>query len=283
MILLIGSTGYIGSEFVKYLSQGWNFKTLSYKKVLEDDLASHLFGVDFVINAAGYTGKPNVDKCEEEKDKCIIGNVVLPMKILEHCRRLNIPYGHVSSGCIYEGRRTDGTPWTEDDEPNFSFKQNNCSFYSGTKAMAEELVKEYSKSYIWRLRIPFDNIDNPRNYISKLLTYKQLVDFENSISHKRDFVKACVDMIDESVPYGIYNVVNSGTVTTEQVAYLISSYLDKKKSFEFFESAEEFYKIAAKTPRSNCVLDNRKLLRLGIKMRDVKEALIDSLQNWRKE
>ena len=33
---------------------------------------------EFLINAAGYTGKPNVDACELHKADCLMGNAVLP-------------------------------------------------------------------------------------------------------------------------------------------------------------------------------------------------------------
>lgn len=283
MILLIGSTGYIGSEFKRQCELwGREFRTVSYLEVFLPRFEEYLKGVHCVINASGYTGKPNVDKCEEEKDQCIWGNIVVPMKIIEWCRGMEITYGHVSSGCIYQGRREDGNPFTECDKPNFSFKHNNCSFYSGTKEVAEEMVRTYPRSYIWRLRIPFDEEDNPRNYITKLLTYKKLVDFENSVSQRKEYVSACLSCVDNMVPYGTYNVVNSGTITTKQAAYTISTYLDKKKEFEFFESAEEFYKTAAKTHRSNCVLSNEKLKSVGIHLSDVGDAFIHSLRNWRK-
>ena len=32
---------------------------------------------DFVINAAGFTGKPNVDACENQKSETVAGNVTL--------------------------------------------------------------------------------------------------------------------------------------------------------------------------------------------------------------
>ncbi len=283
MKLLIGSTGYIGSEFLRQLkNRMYDYKTVSYSEVFLPDFDKYLDNVDCIINASGYTGKPNVDKCEEEKDQCIWGNIVVPMKIIEWCRSRDIIYGHVSSGCIYQGKRWDGQPFDENDPPNFSFKYNNCSFYSGTKELAEEVVKTYPKSYIWRLRIPFDNEDNPRNYISKLLTYRKLVDFENSVSHRGEFVSACLKTIEQKVPFGIYNVVNDGTITTKQAVYLILNYLDKNKKFEFFESEKEFYKTVVKAPRSNCVLSNGKLKSVNIYMRDVKDAFVDSLNNWRK-
>jgi hypothetical protein len=84
-----------------------------------------------------------------------------------------IPLGHVSSGCIYYGAGPNGTGFTEEDEPNFSFKQNNCSIYSGIKSLSENLVGKWNKSYVWRLRMPFEEYDNPRNLISKIVKYQK--------------------------------------------------------------------------------------------------------------
>jgi len=127
------------------------------------------------INAAGFTGKPNVDACELDKEATIHGNISWPQILTDWCMLNDIPLGHVSSGCIYTGRRSDGKAFTEEDAPNFTFEQNNCSFYSGTKAIAEKIINKWEKSYIWRLRIPFENdpslkkLENKTEYIIILI------------------------------------------------------------------------------------------------------------------
>ena len=63
----------------------------------------------------------------------------------------------------------------------------------------------------------------------------------------------------------------------------IERILKPNRRFEFWENDEEFYRVAAKTPRSNCVLDISKLLAAGVKIRPVEEALEDSLKNWRRK
>ena len=103
----------------------------------------------------------------------------------------------------------------------------------------------------------------------------------NSISHRGDFVSACLDLYLTKAAYGVYNVVNTGYVTTEQVVNLTKKILKLDKKFEYWESDEEFYKFAAKAPRSNCILDNSKLIAAGIKIRSVEDALVDALVNWR--
>jgi dTDP-4-dehydrorhamnose reductase len=307
MILLLGSSGYVGEAFLSYLKQ----KEIPCQGVSRAEAAYdtpqglHRLLVEsrpsFLINCAGYTGKPNVDACEIHKLDCLAGNATLPGVIDRVCRDLSLPWGHVSSGCIFTERREDGAGFTETDPPNFSFRQNNCSFYSGTKALGEELLgyqvvevdgrmewkalHEHS-GYIWRLRIPFNHKHGPRNYLSKVMTYKRLLQAENSISHLNEFVSACWACWEKRVPYGIYNVTNPGEITTREVTEMILGAAKKNSAkhfpteFNFFESEAEFMQVAAKTPRSNCVLDSSKLQSVGIKMTEVHEAIESALAEW---
>ncbi len=41
---------------------------------------------------------------------------------------------------LHRRRGPDGGGFREDDAPNFSFRTNHCSFYSGTKALGEEVL-----------------------------------------------------------------------------------------------------------------------------------------------
>lgn len=315
MIVLLGATGYIGEAFTRELQRrkkefiSLSRKQLDYTKF--DVLLEFLKAKrpEFLVNSAGYTGKPNVDACELAKADTLAGNTLLPQTIAHACAALNIPWGHVSSGCIFSGAKIiDGdkslvekdmtkpemralvekTPgkvhgFTESDTPNFTFREPPCSFYSGSKALGEEAIAGIGQSYIWRLRIPFDEFDNMRNYLSKVQRYAKVYDNVNSISHRADFVRACLDLWEKRAPHGIYNVTNQGFVTTRQVVGLIERHLKPAKKFEFWQNDEEFYKVAAKTPRSNCVMDISKLLAIGVKMRQVGEALEESLKNWQRE
>jgi len=263
----------------------------------------------FVINAAGFTGKPNVDACELDKAGTLAGNTLLPQTIAHACMAAGIPWGHVSSGCIYSGAKIseqgkvrvekslsppelhalaeNKSPailgFTETDTPNFSFRDQPCSFYSGTKALGEEAITGIGQSYIWRLRIPFDEFDNKRNYLSKVQRYAKAYENVNSVSHRADYVSACLDLWERRAPFGVYNVTNPGYVTTRHVVGLIEKYLKPARKFEFWQNDEEFYKVAAKTPRSNCVMDASKLLAAGVKIRGVEEALEHALKNWKPE
>jgi dTDP-4-dehydrorhamnose reductase len=209
-----------------------------------------------------------------------MGNAVLPGVVAKACREVGIPFGHVSSGCIFTGQSRDGQGFTEDDEPNFSFRQNNCSFYSGTKALGEEVLAAESRCYIWRMRIPFDNQNHPRNNLRKLMTYERLLEAENSLSHLDEFVQACLDSVQRQIPYGIYNLTNPGSVRTSDVTKLIAEYGLASKPVSFFRDEEEFMRVAAKTPRSNCVRDSTKALKAGLNLSPIEDVLRRSLASW---
>jgi UDP-glucose 4,6-dehydratase len=315
MILLLGASGYIGEAFAKELQRRKKeFIPLARQQVdysRFDVLLEFLRAKkpSFVVNAAGYTGKPNVDACELDKAGTLVGNTLLPQTIAHACAAAGIPWGHISSGCIFSGAKIsengnvrvekDMTKpelhqlagkksaailgFTETDTPNFSFRDQPCSFYSGTKALGEEAIENIGQSYVWRLRIPFDEFDNKRNYLSKVQRYSKVYENVNSISHRADFVKACLDTWELRAPFGIYNVTNPGYVTTRHVVEQIEKFLKPARKFEFWADDAEFYKVAAKTPRSNCVMDASKLLAAGVKIRGVEEALEDSLKNWKLE
>ncbi|HXR46293.1 MAG TPA: sugar nucleotide-binding protein [Candidatus Limnocylindrales bacterium] len=315
MILLLGASGYIGGAFARELQRRKSaFQPLSRKEVdysrfevLLEYLKRHQ--PEFLVNAAGFTGKPNVDACEIARADTLVGNALLPQTIAHACAVCGIPWGHVSSGCVFSGAKVtqneqtraekdltrpdlrnlvDQSPgaihgFTETDPPNFTFRDLPCSFYSGTKALGEEAIAGVGQSYIWRLRIPFDEYDNARNYLSKVQRYAKVYENVNSISHRSDFARACLDLWECRAPFGIYNVTNPGFVTTRQVVGLVEKILKPAKRFEFWQNDTEFYTKAAKTPRSNCVLDVSKLLATGVKIRPVLLAIEDSLRNWRPE
>ena len=286
MIYLLGGSGYVGQAYQKLLTQkGIPFKNLVRDEVDYTDVKTLITVLradkpDFLINSAGYTGKPNVDACEADKANCLFGNAILPGRIAEACEATNTPWGHVSSGCIFTGAREDGTEFTEEDTPNFTFRQNNCSFYSGTKALGEEILADAKNVYIWRLRIPFDHNESPRNYLTKLMRYQKLLQAENSISQLHEFVASTFACWEKQIPCGIYNVTNQGYVSTSEVVDLILESGICHKEYEFFCDEAEFMGEAAIAPRSNCIMSSKKLAEAGIKMSPVKEAIQNALKNW---
>jgi len=128
--------------------------------------------------------------------------------------------------------------------------------------------------------MPFEERDNPRNYLSKLQTYPKLYQNWNSLSHLGDFTSACVEIWRADLPGGAYTVVNPGYTSTREVAELIRKL--RRPGWEplFWRDDSEFYQDPLRTRRSNCLLHPGKLIAAGIPMRDLESALADSICRW---
>lgn len=312
MILLLGATGYLGRAFAAELrKRGLAFTPLTRRAVdytRFDVFFNYLHKLKpgFVINAAGYPGHPDIDACETSRAETVQANVLLPQTLARVCYLTKTPWGHVSSGCIYSGARIAhngslkierdiGSPevrrffdqhpekfrgFTESDEPNCSFRSPPCSFYSGTKALAEESLSWFNQSYVWRPQILFDEFDHERNYLSKIQKSPKVLDGVNSFSHRGDFVRVCVELWERHAPFGTYNIINPGAATTRQIIAAIQRFQRTGQKYEFWENAEEFYRLTNQAHRTSCILDASKLFTAGIKIRALREALEDSLKKW---
>ena len=311
-ILLLGASGYVGRAFAGELRRRrCCFIPLSRRAIdytqfdLLFDYVRKMKPI-FLINAAGFTGEPHGDGCEVGREEALRANMLLPQTIARVCLMTNTPWGHVSAGCIYTGakliengqarvERDLNRPdlrrlfaqnpekfcgFTELDEPNFSFLYPPCSFYSGTKALAEQAIHGVGNCYIWRANSPFNERNEPRNFLSKIQRYPKVYDHVNSMSHLEDFVRACLDLWERRAAFGIYNVTNPGAVTIRQVVAMIQRTLKPGRAFEFWKDDEKYDQSTAKAPRSNCLLDISKLLATGVQIRPVEEALEDSLHKW---
>jgi len=312
MILLLGASGYVGQAFTAELRRRrCDFIPLA-RKVVDYAQFDALFDYvrktrpAFVINAAGFPGKPNVDACELARGETLCANTILPQTIARVCLMRGTPWGHVSSGSIFRGAKVeeDGRllverdlnepelrrllaerpdrirGFTELDEPNFSFLCPPCNFYSGSKAAAEQAIQGVGRCYIWRPGIPFNEQDHPRNLLSKLQRYEKVYDGVNSVSHLQDFVQACLDLWEGGAAFGCYNITNPGVVETRQIVRMIQRILKPGRNFEFWKNDKEFYRFGARAPRSSAILDSSKALVAGVRLRPAIEALEDSLHDW---
>lgn len=275
-ILLIGH-GYVGNYIKNELDEVCKrFRWVKYKHVDHKtpiwNLEPHFEDghADIIINAAGFTGVPNVDACElmENRQQCISGNVTFPLEL----SRSSIPVIHISSGCVYTGYPEGG--FTEKDAPNFDF--GNGSFYSGSKALFQNLWRAGgygTKDFLFRIRMPFGPDNHSKNLLTKLKKYPKFYDKLNSVSYMPDVARAAVyfALNHKEIPKGIYNAVNVDPVKISDIAELFN--WDK----EYMSDAE--FKSVAVAPRSNCTLNPAKMERY-FNFTPTAEALAEVKELW---
>ena len=312
MILLLGASGYLGRAFAAEMrKRGIPFTPLTRRAVDYTRFETvfdyiHQSKPDFVINAAGFHGHLNGALCEGARAEAVQANTLLPQTLARVCYLTKTPWGHVSSGSIYAGARIangqglqierdlslpgvrhlfDLHPqkfrgYTEADEPNCSFRSPPCSFYSGTKALAEESLRWFDQCYLWRPQTLFDELNQPQNFLTQIQQDPAALDSVNSYSHRGDFVRACLQLWERRAAFGAYNVVNPGTATTRQIASAAERLLNLGRKIELSETAPAAGTSGGQVARSFSLLDATKLLSAGIKMRPLREALEDSLKKW---
>jgi dTDP-4-dehydrorhamnose reductase len=282
-ILLIGK-GYIGS----YMAKGFKIqfdhiskKDIDYTNpnILEDYLNGK--GYDAIINTTGYTGKPNVDACENDKENCYHYNVTVPLYLTKTANKLNIPIIHIGSGCVYTGYEKD---YTEEDPTNFGADSFTSSFYSKTKDAFEKLSSNMQR-YIFRIRIPFNGTNEPKNYLYKLLNYNDLISCKNSITNvdelvafTEQFVKKIM-LTDNKPAPGLYNVVNNGAIEAKEVVEIMKKYNLNNPNWKFVEIKDANFKVG----RSNCILDTTKIKKIGLGLSDVYKSIETSIADFAKQ
>jgi dTDP-4-dehydrorhamnose reductase len=230
-------------------------------------------GIDTVINCSGFTGKPNIDEAEHKKELCWKLNVESPLRINKICNDIGINYLHVSSGCIFDGYHKD---WTEDDSPNYGMFSDKSSFYSKTKH-AFELVSKDLKGVVLRVRMPFDSSSSRRNYLTKIRSYDNLINYRNSKTYIPDFCMFVEKLLEYKCGFWsgreIYNVVNPQPLDTKEICEIMKTYGHYNGHWNFVPI--EDLKIVA--GRSNCVLDTTKSGQI-YKMKTEKEAIVESIE-----
>lgn len=287
MILLLGSSGYIGQAFQGALeSRGGDVVTPSHGELDASNEGAlrklvRELKPRYAVNAIGFTGRPNIDGTEREKLRCLRANTLVPGVLAKVFAEEGVRWGHVSSGCIYDGCRSDGLPFTEEDPPNFAFTDARAGWYARTKAMAETLLVGQPDCLVWRMRIPFDEIDHPRNYLTKLMTYERLLDVRGSISQLQEFARAALESLEIGLSGGTYNLTNPGTISTSEIVESIRRRGLHSGEFRFFRDEQEFLDAApGRVKRATCSLSTAKIEAAGIRLTEVHEAVDRALASW---
>jgi len=267
-------TGWIGGKIFSLL-QEQNHTVIAATSRLENrqDIEAEINKIqpDFVINCAGVTGRPNVDWCEDHKQETIRANVIGTLNLADTCYLHNIHMTNFGTGCIYEydARHAEhnGIGFTEKDEPNFA-----GSFYSYTKIMLDKLLQNYPNVLNLRLRMPISDDLHPRNFITKIIGYKKVVNVQNSMTILQDLLPVAIQMTTKRLT-GNYNFVNPGTISHNEILELYKKYINPDFTYTNFSIEEQ--NTILKSKRSNNQLDVAKLLQEFPDIPDIKQSIIE--------
>ena len=271
-----GKTGWFGQKMVIVLKNlGHNAVSAESRLENREQIIKEIETVkpDFIINAAGITGRPNVDWCEGHKQETVRTNVLGVLNLADIAYSKGLHVTNLSTGCLYNYNEKhpmgSGIGYKEEEEPN-----STGSFYARTKIMLEKLLVHYPNVLTLRVKMPISDDMNPRSFLGKIITFKKVVNFPNSISVLDDLLPIAVEMALRGLT-GIYNFANPGTMSHHEMLDLYKQYIDPNFSYQGF-SPEEQARISKN--RSNCELDVSKLLKEFPHIPNIKQSMVDLLE-----
>jgi len=273
VFLVYGRTGWIGGKLGMLLTeQGHKW---SYGKARLEDRNAVLDDIKrskctHILCAAGVTGRPNVDWCEDHKVDTIRANVIGILNMFDIALLNDVHVTNFATGCIYkydDEHVIGGQPFTEEDDPNFV-----GSFYSETKSYMEMISRHYPNVMQCRMRMPIDgDLQNPRNFITKIANYAKVVNIPNSMTVLEEFVPMAVEGAIRGLT-GAYNWTNPGAISHNEVLELYRDYCHPDFTWENFTEEEQAEVI--KAPRSNNTLCDKKIKEAFPQVLGIRESLI---------
>lgn len=269
-VLLLGSSGQLGSSFKEQLSKKKKIELSIYdkrqKKKFIDFVYSDLKKIiysekpNIVINTVAFT---NVDLAEVNKKVCYKVNVLAVKKIAKACKKIGAKLIHFSTDYVY-GKKF------------FFFisenkKKNPINFYSKSKLLSEKTIIKNKCDYVI-FRIPWVyNLNKDNNFIkkiiNKILMQKSfsVVDDQFGQPTSTEFVSSFVSKnllkIYNLKKGKIYNLCPSGYASRYDIAnflykFMVNKKIIKKKISILKLKTEQLNKL----PRQlNSVLSNNKI------------------------
>jgi 3,5-epimerase/4-reductase len=294
VVLIFGGNGWIGSKVVELL-QNANINVIKSLCRADDipmiqkeiDLIKNVTHImsfigrthgvynDEVIGTIDYLEKPG-KLVENMRD-----NLFSPIGLAEISKKNNIHFTYLGTGCIFEYDNSHhfGNPETgflEEDLPNFV-----GSSYSIVKGYTDRLMHLlYSDSTLnARIRMPItDEPDSPRNFITKITSYKKVCSIPNSMTVLDELLPVLIEMaLNNQV--GTVNLTNPGLISHNEILSMYKEIVDPNFTWENFSIEEQNQILASK--RSNNCLDTMKLINISLglknKVSTINEAVRDVL------
>lgn len=284
-ILFFGSRGWIGKQFCEYLTKNnINYIETDIRADNEKDVEKEIIALNptHIISFIGRTHGENYNTIDylEQPGKLVDNirdNLYAPLILSILCKKYNIHYTYMGTGCIFEYNKDNTTSEDIDEEktPNFY-----GSSYSIVKGYTDRLQHMFSENTLnLRIRMPIVNYDHDRNFITKITKYEYICSNPNSMTVLDDMYPVILDMIKNNIT-GTFNMCNKGVITHNEILELYREYVDSSFTWKNF-SIEEQNKILL-SKRSNIELSSKKLYDLYPNIPDIKTSIDNCLKNYSK-
>ena len=276
-ILVFGANGWIGQQFLRNTQH--TIVVAQSRPENYDATADEIAEVapDAVCSFLGRThgpGSPTIDYLEQPGKlmENMRDNYIAPMHLAQICESLGIHFVYLGTGCIFSYTPTKRV-FTEEDRPNFF-----GSSYSIVKGYTDQEIRKYKTTLQLRIRMPISAEPSGRNFIDKIVSYKNICSIPNSMTVLDD-MWPILDRMIETRTVGTYNLVNPGLVEHNWVLDQYKALLDPSHTWTSVSYDEQMQFI--KSHRSNNELTTTKLESFckseGIPLPNIQESILSCL------
>jgi 3,5-epimerase/4-reductase len=287
-VLIYGHKGWIGNQFVDIMEK----MSIDYYKgeSRADDIKGlenevEIFNPTHIISFIGRThgtiGEKKyttIDYLEQEGKlyENVRDNLFSPFVLAELCRRKNIHYSYLGTGCIFTydnehpfGKEING--FTENSIPNFF-----GSSYSIVKGFTDKIMKLYDNNVLnLRIRMPITEQENSRNFITKIINYEKICSIPNSMTVLPELLPYVVDMMKNGIT-GTINLTNPGLISHNDILEMYREIVDPSFTWKNFTQEEQRKILDA--DRSNNFLDTSRLTTLYPEVKNIKDSVMECLK-----
>ena len=287
-ILVYGSKGWIGSQFLK-IANKYNIligesrldNIEAVKSELSDKNPTHIFC--FVGRTHGKIDNKIYTTIDylEQKGKLadnIRDNLFSPVTLAKLCENENIHLTYLGTGCIFKfdndhPYEEEKNGFIESSKPNFF-----GSGYSIVKGFTDQMMSLFSNVLNLRIRMPITGEPNPRNFITKITTYEKICSIKNSMTVLPELLPLAFELAKQSYT-GTLNFTNPGLISHNEILEMYKEIVDPEFKWENFTEEEQAKILAA--DRSNNFLDTSKLESLFPNVKNIKDSVRDMLEEYK--
>ena len=198
-------------------------------------------------------------------------NLYSPLVLAILCKKHNIHFTYMGTGCIFEydgdhpyGQEENG--FKEADTPNFF-----GSGYSTVKGYTDRLMHLYENEVLnVRIRMPITSDFHSRNFITKIVHYEKVCSVPNSMTVLDELLPLMLDMAEKKVT-GTMNLTNPGLISHNEILQMYKELVDPQFTWKNFTVEEQAQILAA--GRSNNFMDTTRLESLYPNVTPIKMAV----------
>ena len=248
-VLITGVSGQLGNDAAKVLTaRGVDFLGVSSKEmdITDRDAVLGMFSEyrpDAVLHCAAYT---QVDRAEDEPERCMSVNADGTRYIAEACREIGAKLLYISTDYVFPG--TGDKPWETDDPTG------PLNVYGMSKLAGEEAVRELVKKH-FIVRTSWVIGEHGNNFVKTMLrlaeNYNELRVVDDQIgspTFTADLAPLLCDML-ETENYGVYHATNEGYCSWAELAEAVFRLSGKNVTVRHV-STEEYGAKAARPKNS---------------------------------